>query len=195
MVEVFPIIIGGNWAFLSETLSFGGRGSELVNRSWDYPLMNLKYAFLDGYWPVGHGTGASSLGVQYVAHLLNEPVPVYTVESGYGVLVMEMGILGPILWLFWVSVMLWHGWKIVRDLRETVYFPLGFAIWWNALVALVLLMYLGMAAYQNFVNNAYLWLLIGVLFRLPKLAEMPQPVPIPRHLRGVPRWRLALLGR
>ncbi len=39
-----------------------------------------------------------------------------------------------------------------------------------------------------------MWLLIGVLFRLPKLAEMPQPVPIPKHLRGVPRWRLALIG-
>jgi hypothetical protein len=52
-----------------------------------------------------------------------------------------------------------------------------------------------MQFYQNFVNNAYLWLLTGVLYRLPKLAEMPQPVPVPTHLRGAPRWRLALLGR
>jgi hypothetical protein len=106
-----------------------------------------------------------------------------------------MGIFGPILWLLWVSVLLWQGWKVVRKLRETVYFPLGFAIWWYAVVGLVLLMYFGIQFYQNFVNNAYLWLLTGVLYRLPKLAEMPQPVPIPRHLRGVPRWRLALLGR
>jgi hypothetical protein len=52
-----------------------------------------------------------------------------------------------------------------------------------------------MTSYQDFVNCAYMWLLIGVLFRLPKLAQMPQPVHIPRHLRGVPRWRLALIGK
>ena len=110
-------------------------------------------------------------------------------------LIVEMGVFGPILWFFWVSVLLWQGWKIVRNLRETVFFPLGFAIWWYAVVDLVLLMYFGMQAYQNFVNNAYLWLLIGVLYRLPKLSQMPQPVPIPRHLRAVPRWRLALVGK
>ena len=49
--------------------------------------------------------------------------------------------------------------------------------------------------YQNYLNNAYAWLLLGVLFRLPKLAEMPVPIAIPRHLRAVPRWRLALIGK
>jgi hypothetical protein len=60
---------------------------------------------------------------------------------------------------------------------------------------LLLLMYFGMQSYKDYVNNAYLWLLIGVLYRLPKLAEMPQLVPIPKHLRGVPSWRLALIGK
>jgi hypothetical protein len=27
----------------------------------------------------------------------------------------------------------------------------------------------GMVPYQNFVTNAYLWLLVGILFRLPEL--------------------------
>ena len=195
MVEVFPAVIGGNWLFFTETLSINGSGSELVNRSWDYPIKNLTAAFDEGNLLTGHGTGLSSLGMQYVSQFLNEPSPVYNVESGYGSLIVEMGIGGPILWLLWVSVFLWQGWKIILELRETVYFPIGFAIWWYGVVMLVLLMYLGLQIYQNFVNNAYLWLLIGVLYRLPTLAKMPQPVPIPRHLRGVPRWRLALLGR
>jgi hypothetical protein len=84
---------------------------------------------------------------------------------------------------------------VVRDLRETVYFPFGFAIWWYCVVALILLMYFGVQAYQNYVNNAYLWLLVGVLYRLPKLAQMPQPIAIPTHSRGMPRWRLALIGK
>jgi hypothetical protein len=195
MVEVFPRVIGGNWAFFSETLSVSGEGSELVNRTWDYPVQNFMNAVSEGDILIGHGTGMSSLGMQYVSRLLNEPLPEIGVESGYGSLIVEMGVWGPILWLVWVAVMLWEGWKIVRILRETVYFPIGFAIWWYAVVDLILLMYFGMQFYQNFVNNAYLWLLMGVLYRLPTLARMPQPVPIPRYLRGVPRWRLAMLGR
>jgi hypothetical protein len=34
-----------------------------------------------------------------------------------------------------------------------------------------------MAPYQNYVMNAYLWLLIGVLFRLPHLAGIQQSFP------------------
>jgi hypothetical protein len=195
MVDVFPTVIGGNWLFFSETLSASGEGSELLRRSWDYPVQNLLGAIGEGNLLSGHGTGMSSLGMQYVARFLNQPMPAFNVESGYGVLIVEMGIFGLILWFLWVSVLLWQGWKIVRKLRETVYFPLGFAIWWYAVVDLVLLMYFGMQFYQNFVNNAYLWLLTGVLYRLPKLAEMPQPVPIPRHLRRIPRWRLAMIGK
>jgi hypothetical protein len=195
MVEVFPAVIGGNWSFFTESLSFSGKDSELINRSWDYPVRNLLGAFEEGNLLTGHGTGMSSLGMQYVSRFFNEQFPDYSVESGYGALIVEMGIWGPILWFLWVSVLLWQGWKIVRNLRETVYFPLGFAIWWYAVVAVVLMMYFAMQFYQNFVNNAYLWLLTGVLYRLPMLAKMPQPVPIPRHLRGVPRWQLALLGR
>jgi hypothetical protein len=195
MVEVFPTVIGGNWSFFTETLAISGQGSELVSRSWDYPVQNLVASFEEGNMSTGHGIGMSSLGMQYVSKFLNEPMPMFAVESGFGTLVVEMGIGGLVLWFLWVSVMLWQGWKVVKGLRETVYFPLGFAIWWYAVVTLVLLMYFAMQFYQNFVNNAYLWLLVGVLYRLPKLAQMPQPIPIPRHLRGVPRWRLALLGR
>ena len=48
---------------------------------------------------------------------------------------------------------------------------------------------------ENYVNNAYLWLLIGILFRLPKPAQMPQPVPLPKHARGMAGWQLATGGR
>jgi hypothetical protein len=194
MIEVFPTAIGGNWAFLTETLSFSGQGSELANRGWSYPVQNLMGAF-GAHWIGGNGTGMNSLGMQYVSSFLGQPPPGSNVESGFGALVVEMGILGLLLWVVFVGVLLWQGWKVVVGLRETVYFPIGFAIWWYAVEGLVLLMYFGLQAYQDYVNNAYLWLFIGVLYRLPKLAQMPQPVPIPRHLREVPRWRLALIGK
>lgn len=196
MFEVFPTAIGGSWAFISETLFSGsGATSDLSTRGWDYPVQNLMGALGQGELLVGHGTGMSSLGMQYVSRFVGEEPPNISVESGFGTLIVEMGIFGPLLWITWSCMLLWQGWAVVRKLRETVYFPLGFAIWWYGVVVLFLFMYLTMAIYQNFVNNAYMWLLLGVLFRLPKLAEMPQPIAIPRHLRTVPRWRLALVGR
>jgi hypothetical protein len=192
LAEVFPVVLGSNWAFLSETLAYKGEGSELASRSWDYPIRNLELAFAHDRWVVGYGTGLNSLGNQYVSQFLNEPMPEMGVESGYGGLVVEMGIVGLVLWVIWVTAALWSGWRVVKQLRQTVYFPVGFAIWWYAVVLLVLLMYFGMQAYQNFLNNAYLWLLMGVLFRLPKLAAMPQPVPMEKHARGMARWQFAL---
>jgi hypothetical protein len=195
MAEVFPISFNTNWAFLSETLSPKGSGSQLEGRAYSYPIQNLQQAFQHERWVYGYGTGVNSLGMQYVSRYLDEPAPDVAVESGYGSLIVEMGILGPILWLIWVAALLWSGWKVVKRLRETVYFPIGFAIWWYSFVILVLLMYLGNNAYQNFVNNAYLWLLLGVLYRLPKLAKIPQAVPVSQQLRNVPGWRLALVGK
>jgi hypothetical protein len=195
MFEVFPTVIGGSWAFVSETLLPGSGQSDLSARGWDYPVQNLLEAISEGDLLTGHGTGMSSLGMQYVTRFVGGQTPNIGVESGFGTLIVEMGVFGPILWLVWSTVLLWQGWKIVVKLRETVYFPLGFAIWWYTVVVLILFMYLTIAVYQNFVNNANLWLLIGVLYRLPMLAKVPQAIPIPRHLRGIPRWRLAALGR
>lgn len=195
MANIFPKALGVNWAYLSETLSPSGSGSELTRRGYSYPVENLRLAFEHPDWVYGYGTGLNSLGMQYVSRFLNQPEPTIGVESGYGSLIVEMGILGPILWLVWVSALLWSGWKVVRQLRETVYFPIGFAIWWYAFVLLVLLMYLGLAPYQDFTNNAYLWVLLGVFYRLPKLANQPQPIRVPSRSHSVARWRLATAGR
>jgi hypothetical protein len=78
--------------------------------------------------------------------------------------------------------LLYFSWKIVRQLRGTIYFPVALSIFWYAFVLLVPFSYNGMAPYQNYVMNAYLWLLIGVLFRLPHLARNPQAVPRAVHL-------------
>jgi hypothetical protein len=190
MAEVFPAALGDRWNFLAETLSVGGEGSELQNRAVDYPLLNLQLAFQHPDWVQGYGTGVTSLGLQYVARFLDQPMPLIGVENGYGNLLIEFGILGPLLWLTWASALLWSSWKVVRQLRATAYFPLAFAIWWYAFVLLILLVYNGLTTYQNYINNAYLWLLIGVLYRLPKLAQTPQPVAIP-NVRGMARWELA----
>jgi hypothetical protein len=194
MTTYFPEAISGHWAFVSETLSFGGQGSELQGRAVDYPMENLLKAFQHERWLIGYGTGTNSLGLQYVSRLLDQPPVNIGVESGYGMLVVEMGILGLVLWFVWSGAVLFYAWKTVRQLRDTVYFPIAFAIWWYAFVLLVLLPYLT-ASYQNFVMCAYLWILIGILFRMPKLAEMSNPAPATNRVVAMESWQVATSGR
>jgi hypothetical protein len=101
------------------------------------------------------------------------PINVW-VEEGYGILIIEMGILAPFVWLLWTCALVITGWQIVRRLRQTRLFPIGFAILWYVFLLLFPLTFSGMVPYQNFVTNAYLWLLVGILFRLPDLlAQQP----------------------
>src|SRR5579864_5834129 len=65
-------------------------------------------------------------------------------------------------------------WKEVRKLKGTPWFPLGFMIFWYAFVLLFPMMYASLSAYQDFILNAYLWLLLGILFRLPTIALSAQ---------------------
>jgi hypothetical protein len=191
MAEVFPVVLGDHWRFLTETLSPESQGNELHARAIDYPLKNFTETFEHPRWIQGYGTGTASLGMQYIARYLDEPLPQIAVENGYGNLVIMFGILGLFLWLFWVSALLWSAWSVVKQLRQTVYFPIAFAIWWYAFVLLILLVYFGLDAFENFVNCAFLWVLIGILYRLPKLAQEPQPVPVPKRMRNLTRWDLA----
>lgn len=123
------------------------------------------------HWVVGNGTGTDSLGAQYVSEFLKEPMPDVAVEEGFGQLIAEMGILAPLLWILWAAAAVSACWKITRSLKETRFFPIAMAIVWYVFLLLFAMVYMGMDAYQNYVNNAFLWLLIGVLFRLPDLAR------------------------
>jgi hypothetical protein len=101
------------------------------------------------------------------------------VESGFGCLVLELGIVGLGLWLVMSAAVLISAWKIVRQLRGSPWFPLAFMIFFYAFLLFLPFTFQGMQAYQDFVLNAYVWLLLGILFRLPKLAALAQSAPAP----------------
>src|ERR1700674_1337834 len=82
-----------------ETLTPNSETSELMHRGWDYPVRNFLGAFDYGRWPYGYGLGTTALGGQYIARFFNAKPPVIGVESGYGTLVVEMGIGGLVLWV------------------------------------------------------------------------------------------------
>ncbi len=154
----------------SETLDPRSPANELVHRTRDYPLRNFLSAFDYERWPYGYGLGTQSLGGQYVTKFFHTSPPVGSVESGFGTIILEMGIVGFFLWISMAIAIAAAAWKVVRNLKGSPWFPVAFMIFWYAFLLLLPLTFAGMQAYQDFILNAYLWLLLGVLFRLPKLA-------------------------
>ena len=173
-ILLIPEQFYARWTFYSETLSPTSSASEFGFRSWQYPLRAFMSAFSQPHWILGNGIGTTSLGVQYVASTLGRQRPDVGVESGYGQLILEFGVLGLALWVAWTSALLWETWRIVRRLRDTREFPIGFALFWFAVYLLVFYVFYGLVAYQNYLPNAYLWLFVGIVFRLPYLAKAQQ---------------------
>ena len=174
MLVTYPGAFLDRLAVYSETLSPSSPASELVNRTRDYPLRNFLAAFDYPRWPYGYGIGTLSLGGQYVARFFHARPVIGSVESGFGAIVVEMGIGGLILWFIMAAAILISAWRVVRRLKGSPWFPLAFMIFFYAFLLFVPLTYEGLQPYQDFILNAYVWLLLGVLFRLPTLAPSVQ---------------------
>ena len=174
---LFPEALLSRVAFYTETLSPGSSASELQYRTWDYPITNFLGAFTYERWPYGYGIGTAALGTQYVTKYFHaKPVGV-GVESGFGTLVVEMGIGGLVLWFVMSFAIVFSAWRVVKTLRGSPWFPIAFVIFWYAGLLLFPITYAGIQPYQDFVLNSYLWLLLGVLFRLPTFAASAQFAP------------------
>lgn len=177
LAMIFPEEVGSRVAIYTETLSPYSTASELAFRTRDYPLKNFLAAFDTPRWVYGYGTGTASLGIQYVARILHAPNTGVGVESGYGQLVVEMGIVGLLLWVVLGLSICVSAWKVVKQLRGTPLFPIAFVIFWYAFLIFFLMGYASLAFYQDFLVNAYFWILLGILFKLPRLAATASPVP------------------
>jgi hypothetical protein len=173
---LFPQEAGSRLEYYTDTLLPSSTGYQLGFRMWDYPFANFMSVFSQPNWEIGNGIGTASLGTQYVAKLTEAPAPGIGVEEGYGNMIIEMGILAPFLWILWTAFLLYYSWKIIDRLRATRLFPIALAIGWYAAVVLFLWTFASMAGYENYVCNAFLWLLVGMLFRLPDLlVDVPSP--------------------
>jgi hypothetical protein len=190
---LYPKEVGSRIAFYSETLNPYSSASALQYRTISYPLENLRTAFDDKNWMFGNGLGTASLGLQYVARLLKSQYQGKWTESGWGELILEMGILAPLLWVVWSAAVLSCCWKVAKRLKQTAFFPLAFSIVWFVFVLLFPMTFGGTSGFQNYVNNAFFWLLLGILFRLPELAAMPEEKVTARQRSSLMRpWRPSL---
>jgi hypothetical protein len=187
----FPDALLSRVAIYQETLTPNSATSELTHRGWTYPVDNFLGAFNYERWPYGYGIGTTSLGGQYVSRIFKVTPVGVGVESGFGAIILEMGVAGLILWVVMSVAILFAAWKVIKKLKGSPWFPLGFVIFWYAFVMFFPATFAGIQAYEDFLLNAYLWLLLGVLFRLPSIglsaqfaanATAPQPT---RHWRWI----------
>lgn len=174
LLFAYPDAFLGRIAVYSETLDPRSPRNELFHRSQDYPLAELAKAFDNPRWAYGNGLGTASLGGQYISRFFLTRPPEYPVESGFGDIVLEMGIVGLVLWLVMSAAVVLSAWKVARKLRGSPFFPIAFMIGLYAFLLLFPMTFAAIQAYQDFVLNCYLWLLLGILFRLPTLSRSAQ---------------------
>jgi hypothetical protein len=174
LMVLFPDELSSRLAIYTETLDPTSPSSELFSRSGNYPLQNLLLAFDYPNWPYGYGIGTSSLGVQYVARIMHATPMRIGVENGYGQLILELGILGLLLWIALATAICFSAWRAAKSLKGSPWFPIAFAIFWYVFLLAFPLSYYGFISYQDFVMNAYFWLLLGILFRLQVVAKTPE---------------------
>jgi hypothetical protein len=184
LLTIFPKELGSRMAIYSETLMPNSPASELVHRTQTYPLQQLGYAFDHPRWPYGYGMGTCSLGRQYVIRIMHAAPMNVGVESGYGNLVVQLGVVGLVLWIALGFSVAGSAWKVVRELRGTPWFPLAFTVWFYAILLFFPMMFAGNSPYEDFLLNAWLWLLLGILYRLrmfSKAAPIAQVQAVPRE--------------
>jgi hypothetical protein len=186
---LFPDALLGRLALYEETLSPNSAASELTHRVRDYPLRNFMNAFNYDRWPYGYGIGTTALGTQYVTRIFGVKPLGVGVESGFGALIIEMGIVGLVLWLLMGLWIVTSTWKVVLKLRGSPWFPVGFVIYWFLFLMLFPNMIGGIQSYEDFILNAYFWFLLGVLFRLPHIKMSTEHEVIEKKLaQPQQRW-------
>ena len=146
---IYPQAFLDRLAVYSETLDPRSPTSELVHRTRDYPLANFLAAFNSPRWPYGFGIGTVSLGGQYVSRIFHVVPSTDGVESGFGNIIIEIGIGGLVLWFVMSAAVLITAWRVVRKLKGTPWFPLGFMIFWYAFLLLLPFTFQGMQAYEE----------------------------------------------
>jgi len=137
---------------------------------------------------MAYGIGAISLGGQYVSRFFNVRPVVGSVESGFGCIVVEMGIGGLILWMVMSITVLFHAWKVVIGLKGSPWFPLRLHDFLVRRSVTHSYDIFRDDAISGFHMNAYMWLLAWGALSLAKvgLSASSESNPPLQQFRG--RW-------
>jgi hypothetical protein len=169
----FPLRYQAVFDFYQKTINPTSQYSEFETRPRSYWGDIVKAFQSSGL--TGHGTGTASLGLQYIASyrtgqvidVHNDRTGVYNTEGGYASVLWEWGVVGLCLWLLWTTLLLYKLIQEVRRLRHTRFYWLAVAVTLYAFFLLFPWFYFGIQVYQQYVAQAFLWFMVGMVFRLP----------------------------
>jgi hypothetical protein len=172
---IAPSLISSRAEFYSTTLDPNAEINEWDSRWENYSYDTLKGISLGGL--IGQGTGQESIGKQYIyGGEGNSPVGQFQVEAGYGSVAVEWGIVGLVLWVWWSLAWLARMVSATRRALGDRIAAFGIVVIGWLFFLLFVAFYGGIATFQNYVNNVFLWILSGMVFALPAAAVPPTQV-------------------
>jgi len=163
---LLPEISSDRVAYLQRTLDPAASTNEWSFRfsAWED---NLSRGIEAGGF-IGAGTGASSLGLQYLGEI---DTGVDAVEGGFAAVAQQWGVVGLVLWLAWAVAWLGRQVGALRFARGQLVSGAGPIILGWMIYFLGVGFVQGFQGFQNYYANAYFWMFSGVVFALPGAAS------------------------
>ncbi len=150
---------------------FESTDEEFMDRAFQHHDILLDLAAYSG--PFGFGPGITQPGAFALQVALNLPPPAVTppvVEAEYARILVEVGVIGAILWYAFRIVVIYALWQSYRYLNKT---ELRF---WTFLVMLLHVLTLNGSVVLNHTFGLFYWLLAGVAFALPPFDSTPEGI-------------------
>jgi hypothetical protein len=164
-----PSLVSSRAEFYVTTLDPAAQTNEWSFRWTSYSRDTLRGISFGGV--IGRGTGVESLGKQYILGGEGYDSPgLYLVEAGYGSVAVEWGLIGLALWMVWsVAWLVRMLARVAAALGDRVAaFGVVVTAWYFFLMFLAF--FGGIANFQNYINNVFIWFLSGMVFALPLAA-------------------------
>jgi hypothetical protein len=166
MFMLFPQLSTNRVAYLSERLD-----PRVSTNEWQMRISAWRSATVAGLTiggVTGAGTGAGSLGLQYLGEgtAPGQVTGVEQVEGGYASVGQQWGVVGLLLWLGWTTTWAGRLWQRSKGARGTSLAGVGLLITSWGVIFLFVGFVSGFQYFQNYYANAYFWLLSGVVFAL-----------------------------
>jgi hypothetical protein len=165
LTALLPGVIGARLDWYTETLDPRSSFDEWRFRT-DAVIDNTERGLAIGGL-FGQGTGTESLGRQYLTADPDQIAGLYQVEGGYASIAVELGIIGVGLWLAWSIGWSARQWRCIKEGRGDRAAAAAFVLFCWMLSFLFYGFASGLAGFQNYIANAYFWLLSGVMFAVP----------------------------
>jgi hypothetical protein len=188
-----PDLLSNRFAFYLSTLNPLSGANEWGFR-WSQFTSNLQRG-IDLGGVIGLGTGHESLGKQYLyGGSTNSTRGLYSIEGGYAAIAVEFGLVGLVIWLVWTIAWTRRQIGFAWAERDRAIGSAGRVLVGYLVIFVIIEFAIGFQSFQNYLANAYFWLLSGVVFGIHRMSQpgapMHEPNPLAAdHGQGLGGWR------